>query len=54
MSKVIKKDITSDVVVVKKMHDYSNDPYFKKKKEDAIAFLKKNGLPKSFTKKKGR
>ncbi len=25
--------------------DYSNDPFFKKKHEQAIAFIKKHGLP---------
>lgn len=33
-----------NVIVVKKMHDYSDDPFFKKKAEDAKAFLKKHGL----------
>jgi hypothetical protein len=41
-----------EVSVVKKMKDYSGDPVFKKKAEKAITFLKKNGLPKAFTKKK--
>lgn len=32
------------VTVVKKLRDYSNEPFFIKKKEDAIAFLKERGL----------
>jgi hypothetical protein len=47
----IKKERSGNIAVVKKMKDYSNEPAFKKKVEKAIAFLKKNGLPKSFTKK---
>ncbi len=47
-----KKDKPSDVIIVKKVRDYSKEPYFKKKAEKAMAFLKKNGLPESFTKKK--
>ena len=49
----IKNDQSTNVTVVKKMRDYSNDPFFKKKAENAKAFLKKHGLPKSF-KKKGK
>ena len=33
------------------MRDYSKDPSFKRKAENAIAFLKKHGLPKAFKKK---
>ena len=40
------------MAVVKKMKDYSDEPAFKKKAEKATEFLKKNGLPKVFTKKK--
>jgi len=47
----VKKEKSSSVAVVKKMRDYSNEPAFKKKAEKAIAFLKKHGLPKAFTKK---
>ena len=47
----IKKERSSNVAVVKKMKDYSNEPAFKKKADKATAFLKKNGLPKSFIKK---
>ena len=42
----------SNVTIVKKMRDYSNEPVFKKKAEDAIKFLKKHGLPESIKKKK--
>jgi len=34
----------------KKMRDYSDDPFFKKKAEDAIKFLKKHPLPNSLKK----
>lgn len=47
----IKKEKSANVTVVKKMKDYSKEPAFKKKAAKAIAFLKKHGLPKSFTKK---
>lgn len=48
----LNKGKTNEVSVVKKMRDYSNEPAFKKKAEKAAEFLKKNGLPKAFTKKK--
>lgn len=41
---------TSNSTVVKKLRDYSNDPFFKEKAEKAKAFIEKNGLPKSFSK----
>jgi len=47
----VKKDKPGNVVIVKKMKDYSKDPAFKKKAENGIAFLKKHGLPKAFKKK---
>jgi hypothetical protein len=47
----VKKERTNNVTEVKKMRDYSKDPSFKKKAENAIAFLKKHGLPKAFKKK---
>lgn len=47
-----KKDKTNSVTIVKKMRDYSNEPAFKKKAENAVKFLKKHGLPESFKKKK--
>jgi len=40
------------VTVDKNMKDYSNDPFFVKKTEEAAAFLKKHGLPAGFGKKK--
>lgn len=48
----LKKEITTEITVVKNMRDYSNEPVFKKKAEKASQFLKKHGLPKSFTKPK--
>ncbi len=45
----VNKKKSKEIIVVKKMRDYSNDPTFKKKAEKAKAFLKKNGLPKAFT-----
>jgi hypothetical protein len=39
-------------VVDKTMKDYTNDPFFIKKREAALKLLKKTGLPNSFTKKK--
>lgn len=50
-STAVKKDKSSDVTVVKRMRDYSDEPAFKKKAEKAASFLKKHGLPKSITKK---
>ena len=40
-----------NITVKKNMKDYSNEPYFVKKAEKAMAFLKKHGLPKSISKK---
>jgi hypothetical protein len=48
---ISEKRISSNVTGVKKMRDYSKEPSFKKKADDAIAFLKKHGLPKTFKKK---
>ena len=47
-----KKEQTSNVTIVKKMRDYSNELAFKKKAENAIKFLKKHGIPESFKKNK--
>jgi len=47
-----KKEDCTNVSIVKKMRDYSKEPAFKKKAENAIVFLKKNGMPKAFKKKK--
>lgn len=41
----------ANIKVVKNMRDYSNDPTVKKSANDAIAFLKKHGLPPSFQRK---
>ena len=35
------------ITYVKKMRDYSKDPFFIKKKQDATEFIKKTGLPNS-------
>ena len=48
----LKKDKENEIAVVKKMRNYSDEPVFKKKAEKAAAFIKKHGLPKTFTKKK--
>jgi hypothetical protein len=48
----LKKGKSDDVTIIKKMRDYSNEPTFKKKAENAILFLKKHELPKEFKKKK--
>ena len=47
-----KKQKKSRVAVVKKMREYSKEPAFQKKDEEAKAFLKRHGLPEAFTKKK--
>jgi hypothetical protein len=47
----VKKEKATNVTVVKKIRDYSEEPVFKKKAEKAVAFIKKHGLPKSFKKK---
>ena len=39
-------------VVDKTMKDYTNDPFFIKKREMALKLIKKAGLPKSLTKTK--
>ena len=36
----------------KNIRDYSNDPFFVKKREEAEKFLKRAGLPESFGKHK--
>lgn len=47
------KDQFLNITIVKEMRDYSNDPVFKKQVEEAKAFLKEHGLPKSYTDKYG-
>ena len=46
------KSTNLSIHVDKKMRDYSEEPAFVKKAKKAAAFLKANGLPKSFRKKK--
>lgn len=41
----VKDSKVISVTTVKKMRDYSKEPVFKKKAENAAAFVKKNGLP---------
>jgi hypothetical protein len=41
-----------NITIVKKLRDYSNDPFFKKKTEEAKKFINKHGLPESFKQKK--
>ncbi len=48
----VQKEKLGEIIVVKKMRDYSKEPFFKKKAEKARAFLKKHGLPEGFTKKR--
>jgi hypothetical protein len=48
----VKKEKKSDITVVKNMRDYREEPAFQKKAKKAKVFLKKNGLPAAFTKKK--
>jgi len=47
------EDYTKNIIIVKELRDYSNDPVFKKQVEEAKEFLKKHGLPKSYTDKYG-
>jgi hypothetical protein len=46
------KETTGKVTIVKNMRDYSNDPFVVRKREMAIAFIKKNGFPPGPKKKK--
>lgn len=52
MGKIIKQKIKgkSRIANDSSVSDYANDPYFVKKREIASAFLKKVGLPESFSK----
>lgn len=45
-----KNKLPGTITVVKRMKDYSKDPVFVKKAEQAAAFLKKAGLPSRFKK----
>ena len=51
VTKKKKKRNFSNIIIVEKMRDYSNDPFFKKKAEEAKIFLQQHPLPESFTKK---
>jgi hypothetical protein len=46
-----KTDSMQPVAIDKNMRDYSKDPVFMKKHAEASAFIKRVGLPSSFTKK---
>jgi hypothetical protein len=46
------KDQFLNITIVKELRDYSKDPYFVKKAEEAKAFIKKHGIPEDFKKKK--
>ena len=55
MKRKNKKIITNrgfTVIISDKVKDYSNDPFFRKKDEEAVAFLKKYPPPKEFLNKK--
>jgi len=56
MGNTTKKKLTgkSKAVTDKSVKDYTNDPYFVKKREAASAFLKKVGLPESFKKSQAK
>ncbi|AEV98289.1 hypothetical protein A4D02_22960 [Niastella koreensis] len=47
------EDYTKNIIIVKELRDYSNDPFVKRKREEAIEFLKEHGLPKEYTDKYG-
>jgi hypothetical protein len=40
------------ITIVKELRDYSKDPFFIKKREEAIKFIEKHGIPEDFKKKK--
>lgn len=42
---------SNNITVVKKMRNYSNDPFVKRKLANAAALIKKYGLPKEGKKK---
>ena len=54
MATTTKKNPTrkARAVIDKTMKDYTNDPYFVKKREMSLKLLQKTGLPESFNKKK--
>lgn len=51
MGKTAKQEpiVITKVTSKKTIKEYANDPYFIKKRKAAAAFLKKVGLPESFT-----
>ena len=46
-----KRTLNKNAVVDKAMKDYTNDPFFIKKRETSLKLIKRTGLPDSFTKK---
>jgi hypothetical protein len=46
------KELGIKITIVKELSDYSNSPFVKRKKEEAIKFIEKNGIPEDFKKKK--
>ena len=56
MGKITKKKIVAKVRITTEntIKDYFNDPYFIKKREIGAAFLKKVGLPETFTKRQSK
>ncbi len=44
-------NLSNGITIVKHMRDYSKEPFFLKKLEEADRFFKKHGLPKSVTKR---
>ena len=48
-----KKAAPARVVTTVKEMNYRNEPTFKKKEDDAVAFIKRNGIPKKSGKSKG-
>lgn len=47
-----KNKLTENITVVKKMRDYSKEPFFVKKAEEAMALIKKYGPPTRVKKRK--
>jgi hypothetical protein len=47
----INKKFKVEVVLDKTIHDHSNDEAAQEKAKKAVAFLKKHGVPKSFSRK---
>jgi hypothetical protein len=48
----LKHQGSNDITVVKNIRNYSNDPFVKKKVTNALALIKKHGLPKAKKKNK--